>query len=550
MLMSDKPTWQTSHYLALLIGWAVLSITLLPGVNIGGFWWTDESRHAMDGVFFLDFFKDIPSTDPVGYAEEYFARYPALGLNWYPPFFAVVEAGMFSLFGISETVARLTVFLFGVLGIAAWVAWMRHFWDGYILAAASTLFLSNLAFVTWSQPVMLELPALSLLLMSFWSYDAYLRNPSAFRSLLTGCLMGATVLTKQASLFAFPLFLIYPLLIGGYRPLFRPAAIWAYSIVALSIAFVVIHALKFSTYGLPFVGGGAEQGKVRDLAYILRGISNSLWATAKAFDYPVLALAAIGAIGGLFSRWRGIILILIVWIGLAMLAFGQVANFRANLIRYSIYYAPAMYLLAAAPLAWLLSQSLPLRIWQGLMALVLGWQCYLLYASNLPTYVNGYEQAAEFISEQPNSQPVLFCCKHDGNFTFNKRANNPERDDVILRADKTLVSISSNAFYGVAQHARSDEEIIEALNDYGVRTLVLENRDMVGIPQFKRLIELAKNPELFEELTQIEIDTNVPEYKDTKVTIYRYLQAREAKDNVLIVPMPHLKREIRLDINP
>ena len=41
----------------------LLSLTMiLTGMGIfgGDFWWPDESRHAMDGVFFLDAFKDLP----------------------------------------------------------------------------------------------------------------------------------------------------------------------------------------------------------------------------------------------------------------------------------------------------------------------------------------------------------------------------------------------------------------------------------------------------------------------------------------------------------
>ena len=31
---------------------------------------------------------------------QYFAQYPALALNWYPPFFPVVESVFFAVFGI------------------------------------------------------------------------------------------------------------------------------------------------------------------------------------------------------------------------------------------------------------------------------------------------------------------------------------------------------------------------------------------------------------------------------------------------------------------
>jgi hypothetical protein len=52
-----------------------LGVLLLPAVFVlamsvhaGEFWWTDESRHAMDGVFILDFVRDFAWRTPLDYA--------------------------------------------------------------------------------------------------------------------------------------------------------------------------------------------------------------------------------------------------------------------------------------------------------------------------------------------------------------------------------------------------------------------------------------------------------------------------------------------------
>ena len=89
-------------------------------LNVGEFWWTDEARHAMDGVWALDVMRDHPVWNLYDYTIRYFAQYPALGLNWYPPFFALIEAAVFSVFGISEFAARLTVLLFILAGGCVW----------------------------------------------------------------------------------------------------------------------------------------------------------------------------------------------------------------------------------------------------------------------------------------------------------------------------------------------------------------------------------------------------------------------------------------------
>lgn len=38
----------------------------------GGFWWSDASRHAMDGAFFYEFFKDLPLFRPIAYAVDFY----------------------------------------------------------------------------------------------------------------------------------------------------------------------------------------------------------------------------------------------------------------------------------------------------------------------------------------------------------------------------------------------------------------------------------------------------------------------------------------------
>ena len=76
--------------------------------EFGEFWFPDEPRHAMDGVFFYDFIVDFPISNIVGYLEEYFARFPALGFTWYLPFFALTEASFFFVFGVSIVAANCT----------------------------------------------------------------------------------------------------------------------------------------------------------------------------------------------------------------------------------------------------------------------------------------------------------------------------------------------------------------------------------------------------------------------------------------------------------
>jgi hypothetical protein len=45
--------------------WVLIVMLLGPAMIAGGFWWTDETRHAMGGVFILDLIRDLPFADPM-----------------------------------------------------------------------------------------------------------------------------------------------------------------------------------------------------------------------------------------------------------------------------------------------------------------------------------------------------------------------------------------------------------------------------------------------------------------------------------------------------
>src|SRR5688500_12317804 len=114
--------------LFLLVLWCSVCLLFWKALDAGEFWWTDESRHAMNGVFFLDLWQDLPWRAPYEYALQYFAQYPALALNWYPPFFPVVESVFFAVFGIDELGGRLAVLVFALMGATAWYIWARPIW--------------------------------------------------------------------------------------------------------------------------------------------------------------------------------------------------------------------------------------------------------------------------------------------------------------------------------------------------------------------------------------------------------------------------------------
>ena len=112
---------------ALLAAFAFLMFLTSP--TNGDFAWSDAPRHGLNGVFLRDFLVAMPWQDPKQYAMDYYLRYPALTILFYPPLFSVFLAGSYSIFGFSHAVAQGTVAFFHLaLGLAVYMLarrWMR-----------------------------------------------------------------------------------------------------------------------------------------------------------------------------------------------------------------------------------------------------------------------------------------------------------------------------------------------------------------------------------------------------------------------------------------
>jgi len=505
-------------------------------INVGGFWWTDEPRHAMDGVYFLDLFRDRPFSNLYGYTVEYFVHYPALGFTWYLPFFAFIESLFFAVFGISEASARLSVLFFCFLALSAWYIWARPIWGGLPTFFGGLFFLFNPYVVLWGRAVMLEIPALAMVFLALLCFHFYLRNPSHLLSIATGIVIGLMLLTKQITLFIFPVMLVYALISNSWQQLVQPKSLWAIALILISLAIVFLHATKFSTVSGSF---GANKN---DMFAASRAIL-TLKAIWEAYPFPFKVLTLAGFLSIFKTKLKSSDYLIFSWIAAWFILFTLFSDKINNTIRYTIYLTPALGFLSVR---WLDLLSNPkLRHWSvSLLALF-----YLGYGSaaiiEKPYYVNGYEQAAEYTSNNTNNAPILFCCKHDGNFIFNIRKGDPHHKKIILRADKTLVSMAVHTEFGVKSYVNNDQDIFDILDKYGVQTIVSENKDLVGVPELNRLINLLQT-DSFEKIKAISIVSNVPEFKNLQVNIFRYKKSKAIHNRIITIPMPHIGRDLHL----
>ncbi len=143
--------WQDIVWLALLT--LAVALLFLTSPTAGDFWWSDAPRHAMDGVFYHDLAHDVPITHPKQWAMDYYLRYPAIVVLFYPPVFALVEAAFFTLFGVSHLTAQLTVSFF-FHAAAYGVYFLTRQWVGKVAAfATALLFIGTPCMALWGRQV-------------------------------------------------------------------------------------------------------------------------------------------------------------------------------------------------------------------------------------------------------------------------------------------------------------------------------------------------------------------------------------------------------------
>ncbi|MBS0510338.1 MAG: glycosyltransferase family 39 protein [Proteobacteria bacterium] len=525
--------------------WALIAVLVIPTIGAGGFWWTDEARHAMGGVFILDFIRDLPLSDPLGYAMRYFAQYPALALNWYLPGFYAAEAALFGLFGASEAAAHWTVIAFCALGASVWFAWTREGWGPLPALVATASFLAVPEWNFWARSVMLEAPAIAMFVLSVWCFERYLDRPTFTRALVAGLVIALALSIKQTVALLLPALFVYGLWTPRRSALLRVQALPAYLLVIVALAVVALHAIKFGSLGLAATVGDNRV----DVGQSAGRLSLERWmmyphALVKTWGWPLLVLSAVG-ITWPSRKSEARLPLLYAWLGCWYLAMTLLLGSAGNAPRYTLYAFPALAMFAARPLFLLQDRPALRNAMLAALLIVLGFNVWRSLNQAVP-YVNGYREAAEFIQQSETQGPVLFAGKHDGNFIFHLRRLDDRRNDVVLRADKVLVSLAVHKYFGMESHVSSLDDIQSLIDRYGVEFIAVEQPDIVRVKEFGMLHELLQRPE-FERVAVLPVTSGGRAEAPDRIEIYRYRNYKPSLDTTIVIPLPHMGTEIRFE---
>lgn len=490
----------------------------------GDFSWSDAPRHGMNGIFLRDFVASGQFADPRQFATDYYLKYPALTILFYPPLFSVALAVAYTLFGFSHAVGQATVAVFYfALGYGVYLL-ARRWLDAALAVVAGLLLVGAPEIGFWGRQLMLDIPAYAWLVGFALVFNRYMAQRRARDLYLSVLLLLASLYTKQTSVFV-----LVPLAVGLactegwtlWRS--RPAWIAAAMLVLLLVPLVALQ-LKFGQVNSASLLGSARNDLPRT--------SLGAWtfyaeAMPAQLGWPTLVLAAVYLLGAAWRpQWRlpiAPMLFFVSWLaaGYLMFSFIMVREPRHDLM-----------VLLPVPLfaALALRQLLADRRWQRAgsalaLALALVWPAWA-FASRPVPYVGGYREAAAYVAEHaPKGSVVLFSGYRDGSFVFDMRAA-PRPDLSVARADKFLFRVAIERERGIQDRQLSIERIEQLIQQHGVRYVVCDPLFWTDLPSMAALNALLADGSRFAVERRIATTANF-NAADKELVIYRYLGRTE-----------------------
>lgn len=490
-------TVQTTFNLLVLVTIFVLLFT--RGITHGDAWFADASRHAMNGVYFLDLVKNMPFADLWQYTVDYYARFPALSLGYHPPFFPLVETLVFAIGGVSFTSARVAVLIFGLAGLIYWYRLIALLYEESIAFFSSLLFITTPLIIQWARLPMLELPTLSMIIFTSFAFFKYLKTEKIGYLYVFLIFLGLTVMTKQTAGFIFPVFFFCLFLEKNYQHFKRKAALIPILIlVGIGLA-AILMTLKLGGANLDqvFMNASGSNGNVLPRF----SIHNLVFYPLKLVEIITLPVIMLSTLSLITLKDTKANYFFILWIvcGYLFMTFIGVKE-----IRYVYFLVPPFFVLVFRFLTKLKVRKINV----GLIIAILLSSASLIKAFQLtPTYIIGFEEAAKYTAQNPKGDAILVNVYFDGNYIFNYRKHANGDNKILLRSDQLF---------------RGDEtaaQVWEMLQNLGVKYIISETTQHTVYPQLG-LVRNYLEADAYKLIKKIPIESNLKKYKNESILIY------------------------------
>ncbi len=529
-------TWQRAAPIVLLVLTALVTARY---IGVGGFRFTDAARHAMSGVFVLDFALSGEWSDPQAFAELYYARYPCLGIpNYYPPLFHMVEAVFFGFLGISPVTARLCVLVYHLAAVALLYVIVRGSHGMRVALWCGLFFATSPVVLAYSRQTMLEAPSTAMMLLATWCLTRFERQGSWRWAGAWGLALVACLATKQTTVMILPAHGLYWLARHGLAGRGRAAALAVGVVALLAVGCYATYSYRHAPFvmrALTTSPAGTRLAPEHLLRYpsILPALIG--WPAVLAAGLGLARLAARSAERPAAGPW-------LAWLVAFLLV--QV-NLTGHHWRYGYLWTPAWAWLAAWGADWL-GHSLRWRWCRCCVAAALAGGAVWGAARSQPPMITGYAEAARFVATLPGGDAVLVDAVWDGDFVFSSRQYDPHHR-FILRGSKVLYAYASYKNVGFKSFVETPDDLTRLLRRYGVRYVVLENTDGVGTTAGRLLRQMVRG-EGFARRAQFRIETQGRLVESPLLEVYEYLEAEALSALEIELEFPGLGRTIHVPL--
>jgi len=536
-----------------------LIILKIPHLDRSEFWVSggDESRHAMNGVFIMDFIKDKPFSDPISYTKNYYGRYPALSLQRNPPLFYLVEAFFFVVLGITVYAANMPILVLFIIGIFFWFKLLERKFNGEIAFLSCLLFIMLRNFLYYYNSVMLEVPLLSIMFIFLYFFDNYLELKK-LNSLSASVffLIIAFLINQKAIIFLFFTIIVlllkkletspkkHKILIGFFINLL--ALFFLIIIIFLSCHLFENNKLIYKATYLNCAVNLKSLFSVSRIAYYMKGIPKQIGWILTAF----LAMGIFDIVRKKQLKKYYFFLVLLFWIYAL-----QISIIKIESLRFVFYGLPFLTLLAVTGIDFFINGIEYLNNKRILVYLIIILLVSISGFNYRKPYINGYEEVAKYvIQHNKENNPILTNINRNGNFIFFIRKYDTRKQQMVIRSERFLYLMTGYDVF-ITSYVKDENDILSKINSAGIKYIVVD--EDVSMKENKLLHKLLRNTSKFKIVYKKRIDTNIPPHLDVRkklvnegalITVYEYLESRAPEQKKLILPITDIGVNFEVDI--
>lgn len=301
----------SKHYFMYSAAVFIAILASLSGLIVPAVEGLDSSHNVMDGLFFYDLFKtDLWSmtslNELAAHPATYHSQYPALGFVYWPPFWPLIESFFFFVFGTTLLASQMSVTLFTIIFAITFTAVVSRIASTWTALASLVLLLSSEEIWLASNTIMRDMPALGMMMLSFWCCVRWMEDGHRTRWLWIFLAISiASIYTKQTTV------LVHIALAAGalihHPKILKKKSTWAAAItLLLCITPLIIFTLTIASDNLGQSFGNNTQAIMKNYDGLARWSIDSWlfyprWLLNEVTGIAVAALLSLAFL--ILQRW-------------------------------------------------------------------------------------------------------------------------------------------------------------------------------------------------------------------------------------------------------